>query len=104
MLSWCPVEFGWNCDASKAAVFYRDVGFLFDTVLEAGPKPGIDITGHVYSRCSDEVVPAITSMSALCYVPIVNGSYHEVRVKLQCQKNVTMNTTTAPKCVILKNS
>ena len=64
MLSGFPVEFGWNCDASKAIVFYEDLGFLADAILEASPKPGVGVTRNIYGGCGDKVVPAEVSTPA----------------------------------------
>jgi hypothetical protein len=80
VLSGFPIEFGWNCDASKAIVFYEELGFLTDAILEAGPKPGIDVTRNIYGCRSDKIVPADVSMHASCYVTVADDSYHEVRV------------------------
>jgi hypothetical protein len=80
MLSRVPIEFGWNFDASKAIIFYEDLGFLTDAVLEARPKPGVDVTRDIYGGCSNKIVPAGVSMSTLCYVTVADDSYHEVRV------------------------
>ena len=64
MLSGFPIEFGGNCDAGKAIVFYKDLGFLADAILEASPKPGVDVTRNIYGGCSDKVVPMEVSMPA----------------------------------------
>jgi hypothetical protein len=80
MLTGLPIEFGWNCDASKAVVFYEELGFLTDAILEASPKPGVDVTRNIYGGCSDKIIPVDVSMHASCYVTIADDSYHEVRV------------------------
>jgi hypothetical protein len=80
MLSRLPIKFGWDCDANKAIVFYEDLSFLTNAILEASPKPGVNGTRNIYGGCSDKIVPADVSMPASCYVTVVDDSYHEVRV------------------------
>jgi len=80
MLSRCPVEFGWNCNASKAIVFYGYLGFLADAILEACPQPGVDVARNIDGCCSDEIIPSEMSVSVLCLVMVAGNSYHEVRV------------------------
>jgi hypothetical protein len=64
MLSGAPIEVGWDCYTSKAIVFYEYLSFLADAILEASPKPGVDVTRDIYGGCSDEVIPVEESMSA----------------------------------------
>lgn len=80
MLSRAPIETGRNCDSNKAIVFYGNDGFLTNTIFEASPEPGVDVTWNVYRRCSDEVVPMEVSEPASWYVRVADDSYHEVRV------------------------
>jgi hypothetical protein len=66
MLTRSPTEVSWNCDSSEAVVFYGDLGFLTNTILEESSEPGVDVTRNVYGCCGDEVVPVDMSMSATC--------------------------------------
>ena len=80
MLSGFPSGFGWNCDANKAIFFYEDLGFLTDAILEASPKPGVDITRNIYGRGGNKIVPTDVSMPVSWYGMIPGYSYHDVRV------------------------
>jgi hypothetical protein len=106
MLPWFPVELNRNCDANETIVFRKKLSFLTNAVLKVGSEPGVDVTRNIYSGCSDEIVPVNMSISASLYAvwAVADYSYHELSLKPQCQKNVTMNRTTAKRCVILKNS
>lgn len=102
MLSWLPFEVRRNCDAYETVFFHKYLCFLTGTVLEKGSKPRVCPAGYVDSCCCDEVVPV--RLSASCRVDFAVRAYHDVSVPAQCQKNITMNTTTAKKCAALKNS
>jgi len=65
MLSGGPVEIGWNCDASEAIFFDGNLRFLIDAILEASPKPGVDVTWNIDSCCGDKVVPVDVLKSIL---------------------------------------
>jgi hypothetical protein len=80
MLSRFPFEFGRYCDTSKAIAFYAYLGFLTDAILEACPKPWVDVTRNINSRCGDEIVPKDVSMPVLWYIMMADYTYHEVRV------------------------
>jgi hypothetical protein len=80
MLSGFPIKFGWNCDASEAIVFYKDLGLLTDTILKESPRPGVEVTRNVYGRCRDKIVPASVLVPASSYVTVANDPHHEVRV------------------------
>ena len=81
MLSGFPPHIdGRDRNARKAIVFHVNVCFLGESVLEAGPEPGIDETGNVYGRCRYEVVPAKISISATKADQTAGWSYQEVSV------------------------
>lgn len=67
-------------NARKAIVFHVNVCFLGKAVLEAGPEPGIDEAGNVYSRCCYEVVPVKILTSAIKNDLTAGWSYQEVSV------------------------
>lgn len=61
MLSRFPTRLGWDSDACEAVVFYEDLGFLREAILEASAEPGINVTRDIYGGCSDKVVPIDSS-------------------------------------------
>jgi hypothetical protein len=62
MLSGGPVKIGWDCNTSKPIVFYGYQGFLINAILEAGPKPRVDVTRNIDGSCGNKVVPVDTLM------------------------------------------
>jgi hypothetical protein len=63
-MSWLPVKFGGDRDASKAVVFDEDSGLLSSAVFEKGSKPGVDVARNVNGCCNNEVIPANVSVLA----------------------------------------